>query len=113
MDHVLIDIDSSLNVLPKGALDRLYCEGLLLKPSDIIVRAFDGSRRVVHGEVDLHIKVGSQIFNSTFYIMDIHTAYSCFLGRPWIHGVGAVTSTLHQKLKYPVKGKVVTVYGEE
>ena len=45
--------------------------------------------------------------------MDIRPAYSCLLGRPWIHGAGAVTSTLHQKLKYPVQGKVVTVCGEE
>ena len=45
--------------------------------------------------------------------MDIHLAYSCFLGHPWNYGAGAVTSTLHQKLKYPVKGKIVTVCGEE
>ena len=57
--HVLVDIGSSLNVLPKGALDRLDCEGLVLKPSDIIMRAFDWSKRMVHGEVDLPIKVGS------------------------------------------------------
>ena len=110
---MLVDTGSSLNVLPKGAFDRLDCEGLVLKPSDIIVRAFDGSKKTVHGEVDLPIKVGSQIFNSTFYIMDIRLAYSCMFGRPWIHKVGAVTSTLHQKLKYPVKGRIVTVYGEE
>ena len=77
--HVLVDIGSSLNVLPKGALDRLDSEGLVLKPSNIIVRAFDGSKRMVHGEVDLPIKVGSQIFNSTFYVMDIRLAYSCLL----------------------------------
>ena len=68
---------------------------------------------MVHGEVDLPIKVGSQIFESTFYVMDIHPAYSCLLGCPWIHGEGVVTSTLHHKLKYPVNGKVVTVCGEE
>src|SRR3954469_4863370 len=45
--------------------------------------------------------------------MEIHPAYSCLLGRPWIHGANAVTSTLHEKLKYPVKGKIVPVYGEE
>ena len=68
---------------------------------------------MVHGEVDLPIKVGSQIFESTFYVMDIRPTYSCLLGSPWIHKAGAVTSTLHQKLKYPVKGKIVTVQGEE
>ena len=45
--------------------------------------------------------------------MDICPAYSCLLGRPWIHGAGAVTSNLHQKLKYLVKGKIVTICGEE
>ena len=59
MAHVLVDIGSYLNVLPKGSLDRLDCNGLVLKPSDIVVRAFDGSKRMVHGEVDLPIKVGS------------------------------------------------------
>ena len=45
--------------------------------------------------------------------MDIRLSYSCLLGRPWIHKAGAVTSTIHQKLKYPVRGKIVTVQGEE
>ena len=111
--YVLVDTSSSLNVLLKGTLDRLDCEGVVLKPSDIIVRAFDESKRMLHGEVDLPIKVGSQIFKSTFYVMDIRPNYFCLLGFPWIHGAGVVTFTLHHKLKYPVKGKIVTVYGEE
>ena len=82
LTHVLVDIGSSLNVLPKKALDRLDYEGLELKPSNIVVRAFDGSKRMVHGEVDIPVKVGSQIFASTFYVMDIRPSYSCLLGRP-------------------------------
>ena len=35
------------------------------------------------------------------------------LGRPWIHEAGAVTSTLHQKLKFVREGKVVIVNGEQ
>ena len=55
--HVLVDTGSSLNVLPKKELDRLDCEGLVLKPSNIVVRAFDGSKRMVHGEVNVLVKV--------------------------------------------------------
>ena len=102
---MLVDAGSSLNVLPKKALDRLDCEGLELKPSNI-VRAFDGSKRMVHGEVDMPSRVGSQVFDSTFYVMDIRPSYSCLLCRPWIHRAGAVTSTLHQKLKYPSEGRL-------
>jgi len=45
--------------------------------------------------------------------MDILPAYSCFLGRPWIHTVGVVPSTLHQKLKFIIDDKFIIVYGEE
>ena len=34
--HVLVDTGSSLNVLPNKELDKLDCEGLTLKPSNII-----------------------------------------------------------------------------
>jgi len=45
--------------------------------------------------------------------MDINLAYSCLLGRPWIHSVGVVPSTLQQKLKFMVEGRLVIVSGEE
>src|ERR1044072_5250448 len=109
LSHVLVDTGSALNILLKTAFDRLDVEGLVLRPSDIIVRAFDGSKRTVLGELILPVKVGSQTFDSTFFVMDIRPAYSCLLERPWIHGAGAVTSTLHQKLKYPVKGNIWSV----
>ena len=40
-------------------------------------------------------------------------AYSCLLGRPWIHSVGVVPSTLHQKLKFVVEGQLIIVSREE
>nr|KYP43377.1 hypothetical protein KK1_035195 [Cajanus cajan] len=51
----------------------------------MIVCAFDKSRREVMGEVILPIQVGPTIFNVEFQVMDIAPAYSCLLGRPWIH----------------------------
>lgn len=45
--------------------------------------------------------------------MDIYLAYSCLFGHPWIHSVGAVTSTLHQKLKFIINGKLITIDGKE
>jgi hypothetical protein len=113
LSRVLVDTGSSLNVLPKSTLLKLDYEGVVLRPSDLIVKAFDGSKRSVFGEVDLPIKVGPQVFDATFFVMDINPSYCCLLGRPWIHGAGAVTSTLHQKLKFLINEKVVTIYGEE
>ena len=96
LDRVLIDNRSSLNVMPKTTLDKLPCDGAHLCPSTMIVRAFDRSRREVMGEIELPIKVRPCTFQVTFQVMDILPAYSCLLGRPWIHTAGVVPSTLHQ-----------------
>ncbi|XP_050916564.1 uncharacterized protein LOC127131691 [Lathyrus oleraceus] len=113
LSRVLVDIGSALNVLPKSSLMKIDYVGVELCPSDLIVWAFDGSRRAVFGEVDLPVKIGPQFFRTTFFVMDIHPAYCCLLERPWIHGEGAVTSPLHQKMKFPSGSKIVNVCGEE
>ena len=56
----------SLNVFPKSTLMEIDYSGLELRPSDLMVKAFDGSRRPVFGEVDLPIKVGPCTFNDNF-----------------------------------------------
>ena len=70
----------------------------------MVVRAFDGTRREVMGEIDILIQIGPHTCNVLFQVMDINPAYSCLLGRPWIHALGVVPSTLHQKLKFAVGG---------
>ena len=61
MDHVvtkvLIDNGSSLNVMPKSTLEKLPFNASHLKPSSMVVRAFDGSRREVRGEIDLPVQM--------------------------------------------------------
>ena len=64
--RVLIDNDSSLNVMPKATLDKLPCERAHIHPSSMIVRAFDGSRREVVGEIELSIQVRPCTFEVVF-----------------------------------------------
>ncbi|KAI5404416.1 hypothetical protein KIW84_051545 [Lathyrus oleraceus] len=113
MSNVLVDTGSSLNVLPKTTLSRLSYQGPPMRQSGVVVKAFDGSRKTVIGEVDLPIKIGPSDFQITFQVMDIHPSYNCLLGRPWIHETGAVTSTLHQKLRFVKNKKLVVVGGEK
>lgn len=113
ISRVLVDTGSPLNGMPEGSLAKLTIEGLVVKPRELVVREFDGSRRTLIGELDLPMKIGPHTFSITFFVMDIHPAYSCLLGRPWIHSVGAVTSTLHQRLNFLVDDKLVVVEGEE
>ena len=45
--------------------------------------------------------------------MDISSSYNCLLERPWIHIAGAVTSTLHQKIKFVIEGQLVSIVVKE
>ncbi|XP_050919511.1 uncharacterized protein LOC127137057 [Lathyrus oleraceus] len=56
--RVLVDTGSSLNVMPKRTLAKLSYQGPAMKPSALVVKAFDGSRRTVIGEVELPILIG-------------------------------------------------------
>jgi hypothetical protein len=53
------------------------------------------------------------MFLVALQVMDIHPSFSMLLGRPWIHVAGAVTSSLHQCLKYIMNGMLVTIKVEE
>ena len=65
------------------------------------------------GEIDIPIQIGPYTCNVVFQVMDINPAYNYLLGRPWIHVLGVVPLTLHQKLKFAVGGLLVIVSGEE
>lgn len=112
LSGVLVDTGSSLNVMRKSTLSRLTFQGAPMRSSGGIVKAFDGSRKTVIGKVDLPMTIGPHTFQITFQVMDIHASYSCLLGLPWIHEAMVVTSTLHRRLMFVIKGKVVIVYGE-
>ncbi|RDX67655.1 hypothetical protein CR513_53436, partial [Mucuna pruriens] len=45
--------------------------------------------------------------------MDIRMAYSCLLGKPWIHVVGTMTSSLYQKVKFIADQQLISVMGEK
>ena len=79
----------------------------------MVVRAFDGTKREVLGNIKLPIQVGPSTFDFEFIVMDINPSYNCLLGRPWIHMDGVVPSTLHQKVKFVVEESLITVVAEE
>ena len=67
----------------------------------------------MRGEINLLVQVGPHTCQVTFQVMHINPAYSCLLGRPWIHSLGVVPLTLHQKLKFVVKDLLVIISGEK
>ncbi|TYK04059.1 uncharacterized protein E5676_scaffold3019G00010 [Cucumis melo var. makuwa] len=111
--RVLVDNGSTLNIMPKSTLLKLPVDMSHIKSSTMVVKAFDGLRREVMGDIELPVKIGPCIFNIVFQVMEITPTYSFLLGRLWIRFAGVVPSTLHQKLKFIVGSKLICVMGEE
>ena len=44
--------------------------------------------------------------------MDITPYYNLLLGKAWLQPIGAIPSTLHQKMKIPWKGAIAVVLGD-
>ena len=48
-----------------------------------------------------------------FIVADTYSPYMAIVARPWFHDLEAVSSTLHQKVKYPSNGQVKDIVGNQ
>ena len=48
-----------------------------------------------------------------FIVVDVFSSYTAIMGRSWLHILGAVSSTLHQKMKYPFGDQVLEIVGSQ
>ena len=71
MPKVLIDNESSLNVMPLSTLMRFPMDRSYMKHSRTVVRAFDGTRREMTGEIKIEVQIGPRTFNVEFQVIDI------------------------------------------
>ncbi|XP_071920608.1 uncharacterized protein [Coffea arabica] len=113
LPKVLIDNGSALNICPWSTLVKLGLQDVKLKPSETVVRGFDGAQRESLGEVNLVVEMGPAQFQIACQVMHFPSVYNVLIGQPWIHSSGAVPSSLHQVLKFVVNNQLITIFAEE
>ncbi|XP_009769603.1 uncharacterized protein [Nicotiana sylvestris] len=109
--RVLMDPGSSANVIRSKVVEQL---GLLnqVVPASRVLNVFNIAGKIMKGEIILPVDVSGTIQNTKFHVIICDTRYNALLGRPWIHNMRAVPSTLHQMIKFPMKDGITTIYGE-
>ena len=110
--RVLIDKGSGANIYPLSTLQKLNVNVERVRPNNVCVRAFDGSKTDVIGEIELILKIGPVDFTVNFQVLSINASNNLLLGRPWVHRAGAVPSTLHQMVKFEYDRQEVIVHSE-
>lgn len=48
-----------------------------------------------------------------FIVVDAYSPYIAIVARPWLHTLGAVSSILHQKIKYPSEGQIEEILSDQ
>jgi len=89
---------------------NLY-KGLNLKPTDLSkydspLVGFDRRTMAPKGMIKLPVQMGDEMVEVEFIMVNAYSPYMAILARPWLHAMGAVSLTLHMKVKYPTKGRV-------
>ena len=59
------------------------------------------------------MQAGTDVVEVDFIVGNAFFPYTTIMGRPWLHFLGVVSSTLHQKLKYPSGGQVLEKVGSQ
>nr|XP_016456925.1 PREDICTED: uncharacterized protein LOC107780840 [Nicotiana tabacum] len=77
-----------------------------------VLNDFNMAGEVMKVEITLPVVMSGTVQNTKFYIISSDVRYNALLGRPWIHNMREVPSTLHQMMKFPTKEGIKTVYGE-
>ncbi|XP_070035676.1 uncharacterized protein [Nicotiana tomentosiformis] len=89
--------------------DDADADGLMIPHNDALVISlliYDTNvKRVLidQGETELSTYAEGVIKETKFQVIDTYMAYNVILGRPWIHDMDVVPSTLHQVIKFSSK----------
>ena len=111
--RVMIDQGSATEIM----YPDLY-KGLGLKPENLTTYSsplvsLEGKMVVLKGQIRLPVQVGTDVIEVNFIVVDVFSPYTTIMGRPWLHSLGAVSSTLHQKVKYPSRDQMLEIVGSQ
>ena len=111
--RVMTDQGSAAKIM---YLDLYKGLGLKLKNittySSLLV-SFEDKMVVLKGQIRLPVQVDTDVVEVNFIVVDAFSPYTTIIGTPWLHTLGAISSTLHQKVKYPSGDQVLEIVGNQ
>ena len=100
LKRVMVNQGSAVEIM----YPDLY-KGLGLKPENLTTYSsplvsFEDKMVVLKGQIRLLMQASTDVVEVDFIVVDAFSPYTAIVGRPWLHSLRAVSSTLHQKVKY-------------
>ena len=109
--RVMVDQGSAAEIMYPDLFKGLGLKYEDLRSYSSPLLSFKGKMVVPKGQIRLPVQTGTDVVEVDFIVVEAFSPYIAIMGRPWLHSLGAVLSTLHQKVKYPSRGQVLEIVG--
>ena len=113
MKRVMVDQGSAVEIMYPNLYKGLNLKFEDLTPYSSPLVSFEGKLIIPKGQIRLLVQIGSKVVEVDFIVVDAYSPYTTIVTRPWLHTLGAVSSTLYQKVKYPSEGQIKEILGDQ
>ena len=96
----MVDQGSGADVMYLDLFRGLGLKKEDLSKYDMPLVGFDGQVVIPEGQISLPVNMEGKEVTMAFIVVTSFSLYTVILGRPRIHVIGAVPSTLHVKVKF-------------
>ncbi|XP_019259493.1 PREDICTED: uncharacterized protein LOC109237625 [Nicotiana attenuata] len=110
--RVLINPGSLTNIIRSRVVEQLGLQDQIVLAVRVLNR-FNMVCETTKGEITLLVNTAGTVHDIKFYMIEEDMRYNALFGRPRIHDIRAVPSTLHQALKFSTPSGIKTFYREQ
>jgi len=98
INKVLVDGGAAVNLMPQLVLKRIGKTDKDLKPHNLILSNYEGKAGHSLCALQVSLMVGTMVRPTLFMVVPSKSNFNLLLGREWIHGIGDVPSSMHQRI---------------
>ena len=111
--RVMVDQGSAAEIMYPDLYKGLNLKAKDLTPYSSPLMSFKRKIIIPKGQVKLLVQTSLEVVEVDFIVVDIYSPYTAIVARPWLHTLKAVSSTLHQKVKYLSEGQIKEILGDQ
>ena len=116
--RVMVDQGSGAEIMYLDLYNGLGLKPEDLKPKDLTAYdsslvSFDGKFIIPKGQIRLLVQARSKVVEMNYIVVDAYSLYMAIVARPWLHVLGAISSTLHLKVKYLSRDQIEELVGSQ
>ena len=109
----MVDQGGAAEIIYPDLYKELSLRAEDLTPYSSPLVSFEGKVIIPKGQIRLPMQTGLVTVEIDFIVVEAYSPYTAIVARPWLHTLGAVSSTLHQKVKYPSEGQIEEILGDQ